>query len=116
MKLMNKKFFQKPPTKSDLRNHLDQDVDTFLASGGEISTIAQGETALENRQGPLQAPLFTEPRAKRTPLDDVVAALDERQKTHSSRAQRASVKKYRPRKQVIYDDFGEPVRTVWRED
>ena len=113
---MSKKLFHKPPSKSDLRAHIDRDIDAYLESGGEISAVAQGETALEQRKGPLQAPLFNEPRATRTPLDDVVAALDERQQAKRGKPQPSLTRNRRPRKKVIYDDFGEPLRTVWKDD
>lgn len=113
---MTKKSFDKPPSKSDLRKHLNADVESFLRSGGEIREIEQGETALEARKSALQAPLFNEPRVNRTPLDDVVAALKARKEARHSRAKTSANRRQRPKKKVIYDDFGEPVRTVWSDD
>lgn len=113
---MAKKPFHKPPSKSDLRDDLNADVESFLRSGGEISAIAQGETALERHKGPLQAPLFNEPRTSRTPVDDVVAALKARKEAKHTRPKTAATRRQRPKKKVIYDDFGEPLRTVWSDD
>lgn len=113
---MAKKPFYKPPSKSDLREHLNADVESFLRSGGEISAVAQGETALERHKGPLQAPLFNEPRVSRTPVDDVVAALKARKEAKHSRSKTSAVRRQRSKKKVIYDDFGEPLRTIWSDD
>lgn len=113
---MAKKPFNKPPSKSDLRKHLTADVELFLRSGGEINAVAQGETALEGSRAPLQAPLFNEPRTSRTPVDDVVATLKARKEAKSNRSKTPVARRQRPQKKVIYDDFGEPLRTVWRED
>lgn len=114
---MGNSSFKKPPTKDDLRADLDRDIDAYLASGGHIAHVAPGETGLEARTSPLRAPLFTEPKADRTPLDDVVATLDERRRQQLKRTPTIKrTRKPRRRKQVIYDDFGEPLRTVWVEE
>ena len=60
--------------------------------------------------------LFSQPRQPRTPLSDVIAALDERRAARRTRSQVRRTRKPRPRRQVIYDDFGEQLRRVWRED
>jgi len=108
---------KKPPSKADLRADLNRDVDAYLKKGGEIAQVAQGETALEGRPSPLRAPLFTEPRTERTPVTHIVAELDERRKRNLKRSPTVRrTRKPRPRKRVIYDDFGEALRTVWEED
>lgn len=114
---MDKSSFKKPPSKQAIRESLDKDVDAFLQRGGDIHQVQQGETGLEARSAPLRAPLFNEPKTERTPVDDVIAALDERrdQKRKSSAGTRRG-RKPRRRKQVIYDDFGEALRTVWIEE
>ncbi|EED36155.1 conserved hypothetical protein [Luminiphilus syltensis NOR5-1B] len=108
---------KKPPSKAELRAALQKEMRRFLSKGGEIDRIAPGETALEGRSNPLRTPLFNTPTEKRTPVDDVVSALE---------ARRSARKKPTPptqrntgsssRKKVIYDDFGEPLRTVWTDD
>jgi len=113
---MAKKPFTKPPSKSDLRKHLNADVESFLRSGGEINAIAQGETALERHKGPLQAPLFNEPRVSRTPVNDVVATLNARKEAKTTPTKPRAARGLRVKKKIIYDDFGEPLRTVWSDD
>ena len=114
---MSDSSFKKPPGKDQLRASLDRDVEHFLSKGGQIAHVAQGETALLARQSPLREPLFTQPKVERTPLDDVVAALEERRAAKLKRGSTVTrVRKPRARKQVIYDDFGEAVRTVWVEE
>ena len=108
--------FKKPPTKDQLRAALDRDVEHFLSSGGEIAAVAQGETALEGRKSPLREPLFAQPKTERTPLDDVVATLEERRSARLKPVRQQRGRKARPKKRVIYDDFGEAVRTVWVDD
>jgi len=83
----------------------------YLQTGGVVKNVPRGVSGqLENR------PLFghigdNPPRQERTPVDDVVQAVEARKHPH------ANVKKSkRPRKKLITDDFGEPLRWVWIED
>jgi hypothetical protein len=112
---MKREIYKQKANKADLRNDLDRDIETFLAGGGRIVNVQAGETALESRAAPLRTPIFNEPRISRTPLDDVVATLDERRKTQSKRSP-SRARKPQPKKRVIYDDFGEALRTVWSEE
>jgi hypothetical protein len=107
---------KKPPSKQDLRRRLSQQTAKFLSSGGSIQELARGESAYERNEIPPPAPLFTDAKVARTPLTDVVAALDARRapKRQQKKGSRRSTR--RQRKQVVYDDFGEPLRVVWVED
>lgn len=112
-----KRTFKRPPSKSDLRSDLTRDVEAFLSGGGTIAQHAPGETALEARVSPLRTPIFNEPKTARTPVDDVVAALEERRRQRLKRSPSPRRgRKPAPRKKIIYDDFGEALRTVWQED
>jgi len=114
---MKREIYTHKANKADLRNDLDKDVERFLARGGRIINIEAGETALESRVSPLRTPIFNEPRTSRTPLDEVVATLDERRKRQLKRTPTPKRgRKPLPRKRVIYDDFGEALRTVWSEE
>ena len=108
---------KKPPTKAELRAQLDQQMANFIAQGGEIEQVCQGETGLQGREKPLHTPIFNQPSAQRTPVDDVVAALDQRRQSPKNSSARVKPSlQSRPRKKVIYDDFGEPLRKIWVED
>ena len=104
-------------SKADLRSDINRDVEAFLARGGSIERFEPGETVLQARVSPLRTPIFNEPRTERTPVDDVVAALDARRQNRLKRSpSRKRTRKPQPRKRIIYDDFGEALRTVWQED
>ncbi len=61
--------------------------------------------------------LFLEPRASRTLVPEVVAAIEARRKERLKRAPaRKRSRLPQPRRKVIYDDFGEPLRRVWIDD
>lgn len=107
---------KKPPTKADIRAQLERETQRFLRGGGTIRRFEPGETALEGRSSPLRTPVFNEPRQPRTPLNDVVAALDERREAFKRSPPLRRGRKPQPRKKFIYDDFGEPLRSVWVDD
>lgn len=108
---------KKFPSKAEQRQQLADEVEEYLRSGGEIREVPRGisgrdadailsdwrKTAQSDRSSP----------APRTDLKDVVAALDAR-RTAQKKPPRPERK--RSRKIVVYDDFGEPIREVWRED
>ncbi len=94
-------------------------MEKFLDQGGHVEEIPRGRSAA----GPMGPPplmtnrLFNEPRAERTLVPEVIAAIEERRNQRLKRkpaAKRSRLPK--PRRKTIYDDFGEPVRKVWIEE
>lgn len=104
----------KPPvSKAELRDELESQVDAFLRNGGQVSEIPRGVSGRDTADGPLPSSAFAgdEPREGRTYVNDVIAAIEARRKPPLA----ARPKPRRPRKKIIYDDFGEPLRWVWEE-
>lgn len=98
-------------TKAEIRRELAQEVDDFLHGGGAIESVQQGVSGKElganlNNRIPLNHEKQT-----RTLLTEEVNALDARKQ----KSKPEPVKKSRPKKRIIYDDFGEPLREVWEE-
>jgi hypothetical protein len=98
-------------TKKEIRQELDAEINAFLSDGGEIKDVVRGASGKElganlNNNIPLN-----EGKQTRTLLVDEIKALDERKKRKSkSDANKAP---RQPKKRIIYDDFGEPLREVW---
>lgn len=65
---------------------------------------------------PVLRPPFTEGQGPRprTPALEVLATIDARRKHRHKPATKASPRR-QPRKKIIYDDFGEPLREVWED-
>lgn len=105
-------MLKKHPTKAELRDQLNAEVEQFLQKGGEIQEVKMGETGLIDGRYSQQKNHFerSAPQA-RTPVHGLLATIDSRRK--SKEKLRHSTKKSLPKKKIIYDDFGEPVRTVW---
>lgn len=104
-------------SKAELRRELEQATRQFLHGGGSVTEVPTGVSAwVPGQKPPPGQPLFTQPRSERTPLNEVVAALEERRAMRRRRSEVKRSRKPQPRKKVIYDDFGEPLRTVWSDD
>lgn len=106
---------KKLPTKAELRAQLEQEMAQYLHKGGAIERVDQGVSGREISapMRPATRELFSEPRAERTQIPEVIAALESRRKPARKESGRP---RKRQRSKIIYDDFGEPLRRVWSED
>ncbi len=101
---------EKPKTKDAIREELDAQIAQYLQAGGHIDTIARGLSGRETNSLLNRRLYFTEgTKQKRTPVTDAVNAIDERRQTKKTTA----LPTPRPKKRIIYDDFGEPIREIW---
>ena len=110
---------KKPPSKQGIREQLERETERFLRRGGQVQNVPQGLSGRDPGEPPLylNRRLFVEPRGTRTLVPEVVAAIEARRKQKPSR--KPAVRRRRkpePRKKIIYDDFGEPLRRVWVDD
>lgn len=106
MRPMNKR-----PTKADTRRELEQQVSDFIKEGGSITQVDQGASGLEDGAYHRNSFVFGQPKQDRTPVSDSLAAIDSRRRSKIEKQTHSFSK--RPRKKIIYDDFGEPVREIW---
>jgi len=111
-------MFKKSPSKAELRDQLDAEVARFLQQGGKIKQVAMGESGLVDGRYNQHKPLFERPEPQqRTPVHNLLAHIDARRKQKTTRTvSKRRTSTNNARKQVIYDDFGEPVRTVWVDE
>ncbi len=99
------------PTKAELRAELEQQIQDYLQTGGVVQDVPRGLSGHIDNRNLFGSMGQNPPRQERTPVDEVVQALEARKHPHGN------VKKTkRPRKKLITDDFGEPLRWVWVED
>lgn len=103
------------PTKAEIRERLQQEMDDFLKQGGAVNEVPRGISGREPGPPPRSAERSEggadKPREERVYLTDVVAAIEARRRPAKVPAGRK-----RPRKRMIYDDFGEPLRWEWVEE
>lgn len=110
---------KRPVSKADIRQQLELETERFLKHGGEVECIDSGISGKDPQESPLflNRRLFVEPRTQRTLVPEVVAAIEARRQQKTKRSpDRKRTRTPQPRKKVIYDDFGEPLRKVWVDD
>lgn len=101
------------PTKAQIRTELEKQIQEYLREGGVVNNVPRGQSGhLDNKN------LFSQvgdqpPRQERTPLNDIVRALEARKHPPAPLTRRHSKRR---RKKLITDDFGEPLRWIWEED
>lgn len=102
-------------SKAELRAQLEREMAQYLDQGGAIKSVDQGVSGREGNTSirPGTRDLFIEPRAERTQIPEVIAALEARRKPARKPA---TVNRRQRRRKVIYDDFGEPLRHVWTDE
>lgn len=102
----------KRPTKREIRQQMQQEIEHYLDQGGQVHEFQRGESGLINGKLDDRSTGFEQGKQTRTSLTEVLNTVDQRKK--SGNAPLIS-KPSRPKKKIIYDDFGEPIREVWVE-
>lgn len=98
-----------------MRQQIEQQVLEYLGNGGEVVQIEKGTSAM-SLDGSGERPttsFFQQPKAERTPVVDVVTALEARRRP--IRNIRSRTDPPQQQRVPLYDDFGEVVRCVWQE-
>lgn len=98
-------------TKAQIREELSKEVDRFLKKGGRVDSIPRGISGNEGNINLFRNSASFEPRKDRTPLTDIVNNIESRK--HPAPTKRQTGKLRRPKKKLVTDDFGEPVRWIW---
>lgn len=110
---------KKLPTKDDLRAALQRETLRYLDHGGKVDEVPHGATGNDPKKASSfrTIGLFSQPRTPRTFVPEVIAAI-ERRRTESlkRRAPPTRGRLPRPRRKILYDDFGEPIRKVWVDE
>lgn len=99
-------------TKAEIRAEIDAQIHQYLDGGGQVNKIPSGISGYAQEENIFAKSPDNHPKQSRTPLDDVVRALEARKKLKASKSSKPSNK---PTRLLIKDDFGEPIRWVWRE-
>lgn len=98
-------------TRREMHQELEQQVADYLNSGGKVLEVARGISGRADAQGPLVTIFDGQSHEDRTPLPEVVAAREARKKPQTGKPH-----KPRPRKRIVLDDFGQPLRWEWVEE
>lgn len=98
-------------TRRQLHQELEEQVRQYLNEGGKVNEVPRGFSGRMDNNGPLVVLFEGNSHEDRTPVPDVVAAIEARKKPLLTKP-----KKSRPRKKIILDDFGQPLRWEWVEE
>jgi hypothetical protein len=102
----------KRPTKREIRQQMQQEIEQYLDQGGQVHEYQRGESGLINGRLDDRSTGFEQGKQTRTSLTEVLNTVDQRKKSGNAPI---ITKPSRPKKKIIYDDFGEPIREVWVE-
>lgn len=107
---------KKLPSKADQRYEIEKQMKDFLNKGKHVNEIARGRSSRDGAENPLLAETWQMDASKGawTYLPEVVDTLEKRRQQKTAKPVAAKAK--RPRKRLIYDDFGEPLRWVWVDE
>jgi hypothetical protein len=99
-------------TRRELHAELQAQVDAFLQLGGNVDEVPRGLSGRPYANNPLVTIFEGQSHEDRTPIPEIVAAIEARKKPPLLR----KGFKPRPKKKVILDDFGQPLRWEWVEE
>lgn len=113
-------------SKSQEREEIEHQMRHFLRHGGQVTTIAPGISGRELGSYRLPPVIFHGDKGQgnnshasktsRTPLLEQVRAIEARKTRHNHPHNTlAPIKPKGPRKVLITDDFGEPLRWRWQD-
>lgn len=102
------------PTKSKAqeRREIEQQIQDFLQGGGEVQPVAPGVSGREPGSYRLPSVSFDGPKFDRTPLLEEIKAIEARR----GGVNRKPMARKGPRRILITDDFGEPLRWSWKDN
>ncbi len=101
-------------SKKDIRHQIEQQIEDFLDDGGEVEQVKRGISGRDCALAPLKPSVGDGVKPEeRTYLPDVVATLEARKQRRTKKT--TPKKNKHPKKRIIYDDFGEPLRWEWEE-
>lgn len=97
-----------------LRQRIRQQTDEYLARGGHVRKVEPGASGADpaDPRAHHQSSFSPRPAQERTPVNEVVAAIEARKQARKARARKSS-RRQQPRRRLVYDDFGEPLRWEW---
>jgi hypothetical protein len=100
-----------------MRRHLERQTRSYLKDGGEIRAVPQGVSAVDEAVSAIHTPIFTGKPQQRTPVNDVIDTLNRRREAQLKLSPKTGRRpKAAPKKEIVYDDFGEPIRVVYRDE
>lgn len=99
--------------KKMIRSEIDEQIADYLSGGGEVASIDKGISGRDNPYQALPPQSFDQPKAERTLVNDAISSIEARKKPV---VQPKPNRNRQPQKEIVYDDFGEPLRWTWKDN
>lgn len=112
-------MIKKQITKTEQRDEIQRQTQKFLKHGQQVKEIPKGVSSRDEAAGPLPKTSWHMEKSdtQRTYLTEVVDSLEQRKQIKSSTvASKRPARPKKPKRKLIYDDFGEPLRWVWVDE
>lgn len=98
-------------TKAEIRAEIENQISDYLLEGGHVEDCPRGQSGREAALHPFKVQPNDKPAEPRTPVGEAIAAIESRKHSAPAKKQRPS----KPKKILIKDDFGQPLRWVWED-
>lgn len=103
-------------SKAQERKEIENQIRFFLQHGGRVDLIDNGVSGRAIGSSFSNASItFNQPREQRTLLVNEVKAIDARKSKPNALTRTTQKTTPKPRKVLITDDFGEPLRWSWQD-
>lgn len=102
-------------SKAQERKEIEFQIRHYLKQGGEVNLIDTGVSGRPIGAYPANPITFDKSQETRTPLLDEVKAIEARKTKPKPPASQKSKHASKPKKVLITDDFGEPLRWSWED-
>lgn len=99
-------------SKAQERLEIERQINLYLQQGGKVDAVQRGVSGRDVGAYKLPPISFEQSKETRTPLVEQIRAIEARR---SRRPTPKTLKHKRPRRVLITDDFGEPLRWSWRD-
>lgn len=98
--------------KREISKELQQEIDTYLGKGGVINEIPKGVSGNLKNHNPFNLANENQNKNERTPLSEIAKEIDARKE---KKPEKPIKKERKPKKRLITDDFGQPLRWIWED-
>ena len=99
------------------RERIRRQTQEYLARGGRIHRVPSGTSGQDPARRAPTSSVFSGERQSRTEVPEVIASIEARKQALKGRPKATRRRaKQSPRRRLVYDDFGEPLRWEWVND
>ena len=99
------------------RERIRRQTQEYLARGGRIHRVPTGTSGEDPARRRPASSVFSGQRQSRTEVPEVIASIEARKQALKGRRKSTGRRtKQAPRRRLVYDDFGEPLRWEWIND